>query len=302
MFNLKQIRNRFIKKDKNYKSDIDHGYDLECNTLSYIKNDEFSSIYLLISFNKNSSDMELWNITRNILSSFNIRYIEKLNTKDNKYMIILSGLIRSFSRLYNIVNSSKSIYSDNKIIHYIINEAETKINSGEFEEPFIKLSSLIQNIESSDNISPVNISVLEFPCRDEENKHILDIFSEFECLTISYMDIVISEKIFREVFNSSVPYLYEHELKSSEKVYIVRISLIELFMILGSNKNQSNKEIINLIMSNIRDIIINHKYFSICNNDNINDPYVNLLQSIGCLDFFEFDNDSFYNDIDKIID
>lgn len=302
MFNLKQIRNRFIKKDKNYKSDIDHGYDLECNTLSYIKNDEFSSIYLLISFNKNSSDMELWNITRNILSSFNIRYIEKLNTKDNKYMIILSGLIRSFSRLYNIVNSSKSIYSDNKIIHYIINEAETKINSGEFEEPFIKLSSLIQNIESSDNISPVNISVLEFPCRDEENKHILDIFSEFECLTISYMDIVISEKIFREVFNSSVPYLYEHELKSSEKVYIVRISLIELFMILGSNKNQSNKEIINLIMSNIRDIIINHKYFSICNNDNINDPYVNLLQSIGCLDFFEFDNDSFYNDIDEIID
>ena len=302
MFNLKQIRNRFIKKDKNYKSDIDHGYDLECNTLSYIKNDEFSSIYLLISFNKNSSDMELWNITRNILSSFNIRYIEKLNTKDNKYMIILSGLIRSFSRLYNIVNSSKSIYSDNKIIHYIINEAETKINSGEFEEPFIKLSSLIQNIESSDNISPVNISVLEFPCRDEENKHILDIFSEFECLTISYMDIVISEKIFREVFNSSVPYLYEHELKSSEKVYIMRISLIELFMILGSNKNQSNKEIINLIMSNIRDIIINHKYFSICNNDNINDPYVNLLQSIGCLDFFEFDNDSFYNDIDEIID
>ena len=302
MFNLKQIRNRFIKKDKNYKSDIDHGYDLECNTLSYIKNDEFSSIYLLISFNKNSSDMELWNITRNILSSFNIRYIEKLNTKDNKYMIILSGLIRSFSRLYNIVNSSKSIYSDNKIIHYIINEVETKINSGEFEEPFIKLSSLIQNIESSDNISPVNISVLEFPCRDEENKHILDIFSEFECLTISYMDIVISEKIFREVFNSSVPYLYEHELKSSEKVYIVRISLIELFMILGSNKNQSNKEIINLIMSNIRDIIINHKYFSICNNDNINDPYVNLLQSIGCLDFFEFDNDSFYNDIDEIID
>lgn len=302
MFNLKQIRNRFIKKDKNYKSDIDHGYDLECNTLSYIKNDEFSSIYLLISFNKNSSDMELWNITRNILSSFNIRYIEKLNTKDNKYMIILSGLIRSFSRLYNIVNSSKSIYSDNKIIHYIINEAETKINSGEFEEPFIKLSSLIQNIESSDNISPVNISVLEFPCRDEENKHILDIFSEFECLTISYMDIVISEKIFKEVFNSSVPYLYEHELKSSEKVYIVRISLIELFMILGSNKNQSNKEIINLIMSNIRDIIINHKYFSICNNDNINDPYVNLLQSIGCLDFFEFDNDSFYNDIDEIID
>ena len=302
MFNLKQIRNKFIKKDKNYKSDIDHGYDLECNTLSYIKNDEFSSIYLLISFNKNSSDMELWNITRNILSSFNIRYIEKLNTKDNKYMIILSGLIRSFSRLYNIVNSSKSIYSDNKIIHYIINEAETKINSGEFEEPFIKLSSLIQNIESSDNISPVNISVLEFPCRDEENKHILDIFSEFECLTISYMDIVISEKIFREVFNSSVPYLYEHELKSSEKVYIVRISLIELFMILGSNKNQSNKEIINLIMSNIRDIIINHKYFSICNNDNINDPYVNLLQSIGCLDFFEFDNDSFYNDIDEIID
>lgn len=302
MFNLKQIRNRFIKKDKNYKSDIDHGYDLECNTLSYIKNDEFSSIYLLISFNKNSSDMELWNITRNILSSFNIRYIEKLNIKDNKYMIILSGLIRSFSRLYNIVNSSKSIYSDNKIIHYIINEAETKINSGEFEEPFIKLSSLIQNIESSDNISPVNISVLEFPCRDEENKHILDIFSEFECLTISYMDIVISEKIFREVFNSSVPYLYEHELKSSEKVYIVRISLIELFMILGSNKNQSNKEIINLIMSNIRDIIINHKYFSICNNDNINDPYVNLLQSIGCLDFFEFDNDSFYNDIDEIID
>lgn len=302
MFNLKQIRNRFIKKDKNYKSDIDHGYDLECNTLSYIKNDEFSSIYLLISFNKNSSDMELWNITRNILSSFNIRYIEKLNTKDNKYMIILSGLIRSFSRLYNIVNSSKSIYSDNKIIHYIINEAEIKINSGEFEEPFIKLSSLIQNIESSDNISPVNISVLEFPCRDEENKHILDIFSEFECLTISYMDIVISEKIFREVFNSSVPYLYEYELKSSEKVYIVRISLIELFMILGSNKNQSNKEIINLIMSNIRDIIINHKYFSICNNDNINDPYVNLLQSIGCLDFFEFDNDSFYNDIDEIID
>lgn len=302
MFNLKQLKNRFVKKDKNYKSDIDHGYDLECNTLSYIKNDEFSSIYLLISFNKNSSDMELWNITRNILSSFNIRYIEKLNTKDNKYMIILSGLIRSFSRLYNIVNSSKSIYSDNKIIHYIINEAETKINSGEFEEPFIKLSSLIQNIESSDNISPVNISVLEFPCRDEENKHILDIFSEFECLTISYMDIVISEKIFREVFNSSVPYLYEHELKSSEKVYIVRISLIELFMILGSNKNQSNKEIINLIMSNIRDIIINHKYFSICNNDNINDPYVNLLQSIGCLDFFEFDNDSFYNDIDEIID
>ena len=66
MFNLKQIRNRFIKKDKNYKSDIDHGYDLECNTLSYIKNDEFSSIYLLITFNKNSSDMELWNITRNI--------------------------------------------------------------------------------------------------------------------------------------------------------------------------------------------------------------------------------------------
>lgn len=302
MFNLKQIRNRFIKKDKNYKSDIDHGYDLECNTLSYIKNDEFSSIYLLITFNKNSSDMELWNITRNILSSFNIHYIEKSNTKNDKYMITLSGLIRSFSRLYNIVNSSKSIYSDNKIIRYIINEAETKINSGEFEEPFIKLSSLIQNIESSDNISPVNISVLEFPCRDEENKHILDIFSEFECLTISYMDIVISEKIFKEVFNSSVPYLYEHELKSSEKVYIVRISLIELFMILGSNKNQSNKEIINLIMSNIRDIIINHKYFSICNNDNINDPYVNLLQSIGCLDFFEFDNDSFYNDIDEIID
>lgn len=302
MFNLKQIRNRFIKKDKNYKSDIDHGYDLECNTLSYIKNDEFSSIYLLISFNKNSSDMELWNITRNILSSFNIHYIEKSNTKNDKYMIILSGLIRSFSRLYNIVNSSKSIYSDNKIIRYIINEVETKTNSDEFEEPFIKLSSLIQNIESTDNISPINISVLEFPCRDEENKHILDIFSEFECLTISYMDIAISEKIFREVFNSSVPYLYEHELKSSEKVYIVRISLIELFMILGSNKNQSNKEIINLIMSNIRDIIINHKYFSICNNDNTNDPYVNLLQSIGCLDFFEFDNDSFYNDIDEIID
>lgn len=301
MFNLKQIRNRFIKKDKNYKSDIDHGYDLECNTLSYIKNDEFSSIYLLISFNKNSSDMELWNITRNILSSFNIHYIEKSNTKNDKYMIILSGLIRSFSRLYSIVNSSKSIYSDNKIIRYIINEVETKTNSDEFEEPFIKLSSLIQNIESTDNISPINISVLEYPCR-EENKRILDIFSEFECLTISYMDIVISEKIFREVFNSSVPYLYEHELKSSEKVYIVRISLIELFMILGSNKNQSNKEIINLIMSNIRDIIINHKYFSICNNDNINDPYVNLLQSIGCLDFFEFDNDSFYNDIDEIID
>lgn len=300
MFNLKQIRNRFIKKDKNYKSDIDHGYDLECNTLSYIKNDEFSSIYLLISFNKNSSDMELWNITRNILSSFNIRYIEKSNTKNDKYMIILSGLIRSFSRLYNIVNSSKSIYSDNKIIHYIINEAETKINSGEFEEPFIKLSSLIQNIESTDNISPINISVLEYPCR-EENKRILDIFSEFECLTISYMDIVISEKIFREVFNSSVPYSYEYKLKSSEKVYIVRISLIELFMILGSNKNQSNKEIINTIIFNIRDIFINHKYFNIC-NDNTNDSYINLLQNIGCLDFFEFDNDSFYNDIDEIID
>ena len=69
MFNLKQIRNRFIKKDKNYKSDIDHGYDLECNTLSYIKNDEFSSIYLLISFNKKNNIIKIKNL--------NIKYIKK---------------------------------------------------------------------------------------------------------------------------------------------------------------------------------------------------------------------------------
>lgn len=297
---LRKINNLFQRKDKKYLPEIKYSGDIDSQITSVYNNNCLSSAYMCIQYNH--KDTKTDNDIKTIpFSQYDFDILWEKSAGDICYLII-HGLISSFFNLITLIDNPD--FENNKILNCIYNEFNMYSDIEDFtfdNEYTMKTFDRIDNVlelRMNDNLQPISMIALETIGDDK----IEDMFGDKQVLKYSYMDFIVPEEIFSELFRGEALYFIDYDLENGEKCYFCKMSTLSFLTVLNKKYSYANKS---GLLESIQKIINNHDYFEFTENkDYSNFGYI--LKTLGLsLELSEQDYDSnndLYKEVDEIID